>query len=355
MPVVLAALSTGRRRDWERAGPPGQPGAMTADLPGDCARLLELQRGVIARWQAPAVGLSAAVIDAKLRRGRWQPLYRGVYAAYTGSAPRESVLWAGVLRAGPGAVLSHHTAAELDGLMDRPGPVTHVTVGPGKHVRTSAGEWQGLIPPIVIHRNERLAAIRHPARTPPRTRIEETVLDLIQLSVSFDDAFSWLSRGCGRRLVTAQRVHRALTARIRMRWRDEILAALPAVADGVHSNLEYRYVRDVERPHGLPTAKRQAKTSQGESLSRSQYLDNLYEAFGVGVELDGRAYHLVEDRWRDIRKDNVSATAGIITLRFSWTDVSRRPCAVAADVAAALRRRGWPGPLSRCGPACMIS
>jgi very-short-patch-repair endonuclease len=322
---------------------------MSADPPGDCARLLKRQRGVIARWQAPTVGLSPAFIDAQLRRDRWQPLYRGVYAAYTGTPPREAVLWAGILRAGPGAVLSHHSAAELDGLADSPGQVIHVTVSHGQKLSIPASERDDRVPAIAVHQSERLDIIRHPARTPPRTRIVETVLDLTQTSANFDDAFSWLSRGCGRRLVTPQQLCRALNARARMRWRDEILAALDVVSDGVHSNLEYRYVRDVERPHGLPRAKRQVRMLKG---MRSQYLDNLYESFGVGVELDGRAYHRVEDRWRDIRKDNASATSGIVTLRFSWTDVTRRPCSVAAAVAGALQQRGWPGPEAGCSPGC---
>jgi very-short-patch-repair endonuclease len=322
---------------------------MSADVPGDCANLLEFQLGVIARWQAPSVGLSPAVIDAQLRRGRWQPLYFGVYAAFTGIPQHESLLWAGLLRVGPGAVLSHHTAAELDGLTDRPSECTHVTVGHGRRVEVSSGQRHQLTPRIVVHRTARLDAIRHPVRTPPRTRIEETVLDLTQASDTFDDAFYWLSRGCGRRLVTPHRLGRAVDARSRMRWRDEILAALDIVSQGAHSNLEYRYIRHVERPHGLPTANRQAKMLRE---AGSHYVDNLYEDFGVGVELDGRAYHLVEDRWRDIRKDNVNATSGIVTLRFSWADVSRRPCAVAADVGRALRCRGWPGPVLRCGSAC---
>jgi hypothetical protein len=295
-------------------------------------KLLDLQNGVIAGWQAPAVGLSPAVIEARLRSGRWQPLYRGVYATYTGPVPREGVMWAALLRAGPGAVLSHHTAAELDGLTDRPSRTTHVTVGPGKRVRVSEAELRGSLPRIMVHRAARLDAIRHPVRTPPRTRIEETVLDLAELSADFDDAFSWLSRGCGRRLVSPPMLRGALTMRSRIRWRDEILGALRVIEDGVQSNLEYRYVRDVERAHRLPKAKRQAR---------------------VAAELDGSAYHLVEDRWRDIRRDNVNATSGIVTLRFSWTDVSQRPCAVAADVTGALRQRGWSGRAAQCGPRCM--
>jgi very-short-patch-repair endonuclease len=332
---------------------------MRPGLPDECARLLSAQQGVIARWQASAIGLSPALIDTQLRQGRWQPLYRGVYAAYTGPPPRDSVLWAGLLRAGPGAVLSHHTATELDGLTDRPSTATHVTIARSRRVRVCEAESQGSLPCITVHQTRRLDAIRHPARTPPRTRIEETVLDLAELSAGFDDAFSWLSRGCGRRLVTPPVLRGALIVRGRMRWHDEILGALQIIEDGVQSNLEYRYVRDVERPHGLPAAKRQARMA-GSSDRRhtrlgSRYLDNLYEAFGVAVELDGSAYHLAEDRWRDIRRDNLNATSGIVTLRFGWTDVSQRPCAVAADVATALRQRGWPGRTARCGPRCMIA
>jgi hypothetical protein len=332
---------------------------MQADLPAECTRLLRCQKGVIAAWQASFVGISPVVMDAQLRRGRWRPLYRGVYASYTGPLSRGSQVWAGLLRAGPGAVLSHYTAAELDGLTDRPSKVTHVTVGSGKRVRVCEAEWQGHLPGIMVHRAVRLDAIRHPARTPPRTRIEETVLDLAELSADLDDVFSWLSRGCGRRLVTSPVLRGALARRSRMRWRDEISRALRMIDGGVQSPLEYRYVRDVERPHGLPEAKRQVRRAAGSARlagpgTRWQYLDNLYQKFGVAVELDGSAYHLVEDRWQDIHRDNFNAASGIVTLRFSWTDVSRRPCAVAAEVAAALQQRGWPGNPHQCGPACMI-
>ena len=327
---------------------------MTAVLPGDCAQLLAFQHGVIARWQAPSVGLRPAVIDGQLRRGRWQPLYFGIYAAYTGAPPRESLLWAGVLRAGPGAVLSHHTAAELDGLIDRPVEAIHVTVAADRRVRISGEVRNKSAPRIIVHRSSRIDAIRHPARTPPRTRTEKTVLDLAAFSSSFDDAFSWLSRGCGRRLVTVHLLRAALIKRGQMRWHDEIAAALASIADGVQSNLEYRYVRDVERAHELPAARRQARMFRATPSPRSQYLDNLYESFGVAVELDGAAHHLAEDRWRDIRKDNASAMSGIVTLRFSWADVTCGGCAVAADVAAALQGRGWDGLPARCGPACTV-
>jgi hypothetical protein len=46
---------------------------------------------------------------------RWRRLHPGVYAAFSGQPGRDPVLWAAVLRAGPRAILSHETAAELHG------------------------------------------------------------------------------------------------------------------------------------------------------------------------------------------------------------------------------------------------
>ncbi len=63
---------------------------MPTDLPGSCLRLLEFQQGVIARWQAPVAGLDGRTMDARLRRQRWQPVYRGVYATFTGEPAREA-------------------------------------------------------------------------------------------------------------------------------------------------------------------------------------------------------------------------------------------------------------------------
>ncbi len=95
------------------------------------AELIEYQRGVLARWQTAGSQDDLSAIGSLVRAGRWQTMYRGVYAAYTGPPARESMLWAAVLRCGPTAALSHFTAAEIDGLADRPSQAMHVTI-PGR-------------------------------------------------------------------------------------------------------------------------------------------------------------------------------------------------------------------------------
>ena len=105
----------------------------------------------------------------------------------------------------------------------------------------------------------------------------------------------------------------------------------------------------VERAHGLPPARRQARRRHG---SGNRYLDNLYEPFGLCVELDGNAAHPAEGRWRDTHRDNANLVQGARTLRYGWPDVTEYRCRTAAEVAEVLRRQGWTGTLRRCGPAC---
>jgi very-short-patch-repair endonuclease len=205
------------------------------------------------------------------------------------------------------------------------------------------------MPPLIVHRSDRIGRARHPVLLPPRTRIEETVVDLTQCAPTFDEAFNWLSQACGSRLCTASMIREALELRKKVRDRAELEAALGDVADGAQSLLEYRYVHGVERPHGLPTARRQVPVTLD---GTRRYLDNLYQDYRLGVELDGAAAHPVSERWRDNQRDRSLARLGVETLRYGWSDVTSDRCGVAAEIAEILTQRGWPGPVRRCSPDC---
>ena len=305
--------------------------------------LTETQRGIVSRKQAIACGLTPDAIDWLIMSGRWQSLRRGVYAAFTGELTREAVLWAALHRAGTGAVLSHQTAAALFKITDKQSSLVHVTIPTSRRVVGCDG--------MVVHRSARLAETRHPSLLPPRTRIEETVLDLIAQAATFDAAFATACAACQRRLTTPSRLATAMTRRKKLRWRTELNVALAEISSGVHSLLEYKYVHYVERPHGLPQATRQARIARE---GRNSFLDNLYDEYGLCVELDGKEAHPDDQRWLDIRRANAVAASGITTLRYGWSDIDRRPCRTSAQVAAVLRTRGWPGTLCRCGPGCRI-
>jgi hypothetical protein len=280
---------------------------------------------------------------SRVSSGRWQRLQRGVYAAFSGEPSRETALWAALLRAGPDAALSYQTAAERHGLIDEPSSFISITVPTSRHPA------QVKIPGVVVHRSDAVLRTRHPVMLPPCTGVEDTVLDLIQVVATFDDAYAWICRAIGRRRTTADRIRIAMDARKKMRWRREIAVALGDAEGGALSVLEYRYVHRVERPHGLPVARRQARIRQG---TGNRYLDNLYEEFAVCVELDGTTAHPADEQWRDKRRDNANAVNGIVTLRFGLLDLGDRRCETAQVVAALLRRNGWTGSLRACGRGC---
>lgn len=316
---------------------------MSRNTPQACQELAQFQSGVISRRQALDKGMSRDAINWQLRSGRWMVLQHGVYSTYTGPPTREATLWAAVHRAGPGAVLSHHTAAELFGLSDQSSAAIHVMIPERRRVSRPAG--------LVVHRSSRLEGAVHPSLVPPRTRIEETVLDLIEVATTFDAAFGVACAACQRRLTTPARILDAMGKRARLRWRVDLTGALGEISSGIHSVLEYRYVHRVERPHGLPAAARQVRVGAD---GRNRYLDNLYRDYGLCVELDGKQAHPDDQRWLDQQRANAITALGMTILRYGSIDVDRRQCQTAGEVASTLGRLGWPGPARPCRPDCPV-
>jgi hypothetical protein len=289
---------------------------MRSDIPGEISALAQRQAGAISRPQLIDAGLSPQLIIRRLERGRWQQLYRGVYATFSGLPPRETWLWAAVLSAGEGAVLSHQTAAELHGLLDHPTDAIYVTVPSNRRIAT-----RGVI-------------IRTSNRAP-----------------GFDDVCGWITKACAKRLTTEEKLRTALAMRKKMRWRAELDDVLAAAGSGIHSVLEYRYLRDVERAHGLPRSRHQVRVViDGKVVYRDVY----YEEFQVAVELDGRMAHPDEERWRDSQRDIKAGVQGVQTCRYGWRDVYAHACQTALLQARILRRRGWRGTPKPCSPGCPV-
>jgi len=309
---------------------------MSNEIPVGLREQARWQAGVITREQALLSGLSRSAITSKLEHGGWLPVYRGIYATFTGSMGREAQLWAGVLYARSGARLSHQTAAELIRLTDRRSPLLHVTISAERRVVPPAG--------MIIHRSiSPHVNWRFALGIPPHTLAEETVIDLVHAADDLDDVIACVTGAFARNLTDVERLRREAAARGKLRWRADLGEIILAGAGGAHSVIEYRYDRDVERAHGLPPAARQARFTKPDG-SRG-YRDRYYEEYGLIIELDGKRYHPDERKGRDQDRDNdATATAGS-TLRYGWIDVTRRQC-------AALTRRGYTGPLKPCSPTC---
>ncbi|RIQ20608.1 hypothetical protein DY240_17225 [Jiangella rhizosphaerae] len=298
---------------------------------------------MISRAQALACGLTDSRVEWSVASGRWRRIHLGVYATFTGPLPFDARVWAAILRVGPGAAASHRTAAYLDGLCDDPGPVIHITVPADRYVEPR-------IDGVRIHYAQRLPLTRHPAATPPRTRLDETVPDLVDVAPHPREAETWVTAACQRRLTTPERLADALGRRKKIRWRAMVAAMLVDVASGAQSPLELRHLRRVERAHGLPTGCRQRRVAG----QRVIWIDVDYDDYGLRVELDGRIGHTGEGRFRDRHRDNRATVDGHATLRYGHADVYGDSCAVAAEHARVLQARGWTRHPRPCGPSCVI-
>ncbi len=106
------------------------------------SRLATRQHGVVALFQLRELGFGDDSIKVRLANGFLHHIHGEVYAVGHTRLGRRSWWWAGLLAYGPGAVLSHHTAAVLWGIQrPRRGPV-HVTAPGGRQgIERRAGIW----------------------------------------------------------------------------------------------------------------------------------------------------------------------------------------------------------------------
>jgi very-short-patch-repair endonuclease len=311
--------------------------------------LIHNQEGIVRRGQLIDAGMTPSAVRRRLASGTWRRLGEGVYATFTGKSTREAKLWTAVLLAGPGALLSHETAAELHGFAKKMAPKIHVSVPVTRNpARTFA--MRG----VVIHRRR---AIRpDDIQAPwilPRTSVESTAIDLVTEARTFDDAYAWICRATADRLTVPVLLREEMAGRVRVRWRNWLTEALADAESGINSALELRYVRDVERAHGLPAAQRQARQ---DVKARVIYLDNLYVGYRLCVELDGAAYHPSEERQKDADRDNANiAATNTRTMRFGWVWATEKRCQAAQLVADALHNNGWEGMPRRCKRSCVVT
>ena len=82
------------------------------------AQIAKRQHNRIASHQLTRLGVSGSTVRDWMRAGYLHPRLRGVYAVGSPARTTESDLFEAVLYAGPGAMLSHVTAASWLGLID---------------------------------------------------------------------------------------------------------------------------------------------------------------------------------------------------------------------------------------------
>lgn len=300
-------------------------------IPSVLTSLAHAQSGAVSRSQLIELGISDQVPRRLLADGAWVSLRPGIYSTWH---PPQSMTWAwaAVLLGGPHTVLGARTALALAGLEELQLPITAFT-----QRRVSS------CPSIRIIR-----AARQGQGEPTRTSVTESLLDAWP-EADEDMMAAWLGRAVQRRLTSPRHVAVAAERRSRLTRRRALLDLLGDTGTGAESALEVRYLRRVERAHRLPVGIRQVLGDHARCDIAYGFADEATGLFTpwLLVELDGQAFHS-GSRFRDLERDNRHAAWGLPTLRYGWRDVTRRPCRVAQQVAAALRAAGWEGQMRRC-------
>lgn len=305
--------------------------------------LLESQDGVIARFQVIAAGGDDDLIAGRLRRREWARLRAGAYVDHTGVPTWNQRAWAAVLAVWP-AALSRDSALRACGM-------TRCGVSDSAPIRVAIDKSRGGRAPtgIVVERITGYEARVRPT-SPPRIRIEFAVLQVASRSTE-EDAVAVISDAVSTRRTTAARLAAALATMTRLPQRAFLAEVLDDVGGGSQSLLEQRYLRLVERAHGLPPGDRQVVATV---VGRRAVRDIHYPDFGVFVELDGRLGHeAAADRWKDLERDLAAAASGRLTLRPGWRQVLD-PCRLTDILVGVLRSRGWRGTPTGCSASCPV-
>lgn len=298
-------------------------------IEGEVARLAEEQHGVVGRWQLVDIGLSERAVEHRIAVGRLHRVARGVYAVGHGRITQLGRWMTAVLASGPGAVLSHRSAAALWGIR---GPVAGAVDVTMPHRSTSSDRIRrhlAELPADEVTVHEGIAVTSVPrtifdlAATSSVDRVEHDIRQIEYLRLY--DRLSLLDlveRYPGRRGL--RRVRAALAR----------LEALPA--GRTRSRLEERFLPFLRR-YGLPRPHLNDWITVGE---RRFEVDCHWSGTGQVVELDSWEAHGTRSAFREDRaRDRVLRTAGYDVTRISWAQLDDEPDAVASDLRRLLTRR----------------
>jgi very-short-patch-repair endonuclease len=289
-------------------------------------RLAGRQRSLITRRQLRALRVTVRQVETWLANGLLVRVHHGVYALAGARRDFDFEVLAGVLAAGPEAVVSHRTAAALFGMRRVTCSAVEVTVH-GRRAPKGAG--------LVAHRSDlllpadctRIGVV--PVTTPAWTLMDlATVLEPSRLEGAFDDVLV-------RQLASLSTVER-LVGRFEGQRRPGVRALAELVAERrrgkrpSQTGLEDELL-EVFRAYGLPAPERQfpLRLPNGGTA----ILDAAYPDLLLGFEADGDRWHKgLLDRMRDEARDEQAGMIGWTVRRYGTEDIRKRPAGIADEV-----------------------
>ena len=308
------------------------------------SELLVAQDGVISRTQVLAAGERDQDIRRRLNRREWARVHPGVLIDHTGPPTWNQLAWAAVLYYAPAALEGPSAlhAAKVRGYEPRAGAPIHVCVDRSRTIRRRVG--------VAVYQVARFESLCQMGLSPPRQSVEHALLSVASRKRRLDASVATLADAVQAGRTKSDRLRDALDLRPKLRHRGVLAEVLSDVDGGVRSALEFRYLRHVERAHGLPRGERQQPLILG---GKRGYPDVHYKEQNVLVPLDGRIGHSDSlDKWADFDRDLLGLVeSSLVSVHVGWAQVLD-PCRLAGSMASLLQQRGWNGAPRMCGPVC---
>ncbi|HEX5526785.1 MAG TPA: type IV toxin-antitoxin system AbiEi family antitoxin domain-containing protein [Solirubrobacterales bacterium] len=293
----------------------------------DLALLAHRQHGVVSVGQLHCLGYTKGAIEKAVQGGRLHRLERSVYAVGHTNLSLHGQCLAAVFACGPGAVLSHYSAAWLWGLASwRPAPF-HVTGPVARRPRL----------PVRIHRTRRLASPDWTlTKEIPVSAIPRLLLDLAAC-LKPKPLERLVERSEDRGLFDLRAVEELLTRTVghhgHRRLREAI--ALYQPTSFTRSGLERRFL-ELCLEAGLPQPRMNY-------VEHGFELDCYWPEFRFAVELDVFETHGTHAAFeRDRKRQEDLLLAGIAMTRVTGPRLEREPHEVIARVARLLEQRAAP-------------
>ncbi|MGH2812820.1 MAG: type IV toxin-antitoxin system AbiEi family antitoxin domain-containing protein [Actinomycetota bacterium] len=284
------------------------------------AQLAAKQIGVFSLAQLEALGAGEGMIRHRLRSGRWERVFRGVFRITGSHQPGSRHEWEQLLMAAclavEGAVLSHRAAGRTWGFVEE-SQVVEITVPRGRRVRIAG---------IVAHesldlgRSDRTRIGPIPITTPART-----LLDLGSV-LPADDLEEALHIAVSRGLVDLRRLERKLMelAGPGRRGAGSLRKLLKVCAVGgtPASVLETRFLRLTSGAR-LPTPDCQYRIHDPRGTLVA-IVDFAYPGARLAIEVDSFRYHGSRKDWnRDLARRNALTRLGWTMVHVTFEDLQR--------------------------------
>lgn len=292
----------------------------------------QAQAGVLSRRQLYARGLSRWEVEAELRAERWRLHGRQTIAVHTGDLAGDALLWHAVLEAGARGVLDGVSALVAAGLKGFTISAVRVSVPRGARVVRIAG--------IDVRQTRRLRPSDRVGAGIPRVWPWIAAVRGALWARTDREAATLLAMVVQQRIASAERIGLALLDVRRDRRRRFVEMVVLDLIGGAQSLGELDFA-GMARRRGLPEPDRQVVRRGRDGRI---YLDVVWEAFAVVVEIDGIHHAFAQNLVDDALRHNAVTLRDATVLRLPLLGLRVAADAFFAQITDALIAGGWTPP-----------